>query len=303
MATGNTGGAACGSYKIDVQGCTASGTNSTAISSPHIVQYPKPPKRVDGKWMALSGLIGGIIGKMAASDKMDEADGAEGTWKTLLAEFTEMAYALRCRSNAEYEYALELNHANDTLHERLFALVSCGYRPDYEGILARAQADTQIAAAKQREQMCREQRRYNVGANSYMATDIARAATTAVIGAVTTAREKERQFMWSTNTELYFKGAKQFEDDRETRLKTSTEMMKDAGDMMASAAKSYAFLAESLRRSAEKDAGGIASLITSALLVWTLFTRGCELEEDCDCKGSSGGGGDSGTGGTLPVGP
>ena len=56
---------ACYTNTIKVEPVSNSGTNGTCISSPHIVQYPKVPLRDDGKWMAMGGIIGSLIGKFA----------------------------------------------------------------------------------------------------------------------------------------------------------------------------------------------------------------------------------------------
>lgn len=74
---------ACYTNTIKVEPVSNSGTNGTCISSPHIVQYPKVPLRDDGKWMAIGGIIGSLIGKFANEGKLDDASSAEDTWRNL----------------------------------------------------------------------------------------------------------------------------------------------------------------------------------------------------------------------------
>ena len=73
----------CHTNTIKVEPVSNSGTNGTCISTPHIVQYPKVPRRDDGKWMALGSIIGGLIGKFANEDKLNAASDAEDVWRDL----------------------------------------------------------------------------------------------------------------------------------------------------------------------------------------------------------------------------
>ena len=63
--------------------------------------------------------------------------------------------------------------------------------------------------------------------------------------------------------------------------------IKTGGDFLSSAGQNYAWLAESLRRSAEKDTGNFSALgaLIIPLLLTAFGSAGCALTSvDCDCK-------------------
>ena len=62
--------------KVEIKETSASAPNATSVSAPHIVQYPRPPKRDDGRWLALSSVIGNIIGKLSSQKVIKEAKSA-----------------------------------------------------------------------------------------------------------------------------------------------------------------------------------------------------------------------------------
>ena len=322
--------------QIQVQPVTNSGTNGTCISSPHIVQYPKVPRRDDGKWMALGSIIGGLIGKFANGDKLDQASDAESTWEDLnnrlkekgleewalvpveraLASDSDTRLLNRTMLNWQYEadekaYADKLKACDDALHERLCALAQCGYTPDYDGILMRARADAESLVAAKTAAIKRDATRYNTGMNRAVCIDIVDAGIIAAVAAASDSREKERQAAWKFNWDVTLQGVQQIEGDRLKRAALARDYdntginieqnrynnhnnnaynsLKLGADMLASAGQNFAWLAESLRRSAEKDTGNFASL--GALIIPLLLTTfgGCSFtSKDCDCPAEDG---------------
>ena len=74
----------CATNQVQTGAATASGTNSTCITSPHIVQYPRPPRRDDGRWMAIGSMLGSIIGALANKGTIKEARDRENQWKDIV---------------------------------------------------------------------------------------------------------------------------------------------------------------------------------------------------------------------------
>lgn len=62
---------------VTVEGGTVDGTSNSLTQTSTIVQYPKPPRRDDGKWMAIASMIGSLVGMLASSDIIDDAKDAE----------------------------------------------------------------------------------------------------------------------------------------------------------------------------------------------------------------------------------
>ena len=329
----NSSSSSCYTNTIKVEPVSNSGTNGTCISSPHIVQYPKVPRRDDGKWMALGSIIGGLIGKFANEDKLAAASDAEDTWKDLndnlkamgLKEWerapTQRALAsdadIRLKDDASrnWTYALDekayselLKPCDTALHERLCALAQCGYIPDYHGILSRARADSASMVSAKRAELRRESIRYNTCRTANMCADLANTEITAAVSAATVAREAERQTAWKYNWDTLVQATQLIENDRLSRAKQAAAYdalsinieqnrytghtaeadtaLKMGADMLSSAGQNYAWLAESLRRSAEKDTGNFASLGALIIpLLMTMFGDNCTFtSKDCDCK-------------------
>ena len=69
---------------ITVDPVNVTGSNSTGISSPHIISYPRPPRNNSGKLQALGSIIGAFIGRLANSGKLDDASDAEDAWTNLM---------------------------------------------------------------------------------------------------------------------------------------------------------------------------------------------------------------------------
>ena len=335
--TSTTSSASCYTNTITVQPVSNSGTNGTCISTPHIVQYPKVPRRDDGKWMAMGSIIGGLIGKFANEDKLNEASDAEDTWKDLndqlkakgLEEWLrvplqrELAAAADDRlknaatKNWNYEvaekaYSDSLKECDTALHDRLCALAQCGYIPDYTGILNRARGDAAAMVSAKKAELQRFSSRYNTCKTAAMCADLNNVEITAALSAATVAREAERQAAWKFNWDTLTQATQIIEADRLNRAKlaadydrvaTTVEQFRYTGhtteaegalkigaDMLASAGQNYAWLAESLRRSAEKDTGNFASLGALILpLLLSVFGDNCQFtSKDCDCVDTSG---------------
>ncbi len=68
----------------NVEPATASGTNSVAVSSPVVFQYPRPAPRDDGRLLAVAGLIGSLFDALLGGDNISEAQDAENNWKDIL---------------------------------------------------------------------------------------------------------------------------------------------------------------------------------------------------------------------------
>lgn len=316
-------------YKIEIQGCTASGNNTTAISSPHVVQYPRQPKRDDGKWMALGTMIGGLIGKFANGDKLDEASDAESTWKDLndklknagLTEWTRVAPERLLadtadttlldratknwtRADTETTYSDKLLPCNDNLHDLLCSLADCGYSPDYDNISLRAKADAEAAYQQKLAEACRLGNRYNTGINKDVQSALLSGSVGATIGAVTIAREQARLDAFKVRADILLRSTALIEEHRANRLRESLnwsnsgtniqenrykvhnangyDSLRVGADFLASAGQNYSWLAESLRRSAEKDGDSIASLGAMLGILLPLFFGGCSMEsKDC----------------------
>ena len=324
---------ACYTNTIKVEPVSNSGTNGTCISSPHIVQYPKVPLRDDGKWMAIGGIIGSLIGKFANEGKLDDASSAEDTWRNLNDQLKGMgatewqrvpdqrsialAADVRVKDAAtkNWTYALDekaysdkLKACDDALHDRLCALAQCGYIPDYDGILARAKADAAALVDAKRAAVYRDASRYNSCRTAAMCVDLANAEITAAMSAATTAREAERQTAWKYNWDTLYAATSLIETNRLNRARQAESYdktgigieqsryashtaeaetsLKTGGDMLSSAGQNFAWLAESLRRSAEKDTGNFASLGALIIpLLMTVFTgSGFTTKDPCQAS-------------------
>nr|DAO00346.1 MAG TPA: hypothetical protein [Caudoviricetes sp.] len=317
------------------------GTNSPAFSANHIIQYPRQPKRDDGKWLAIASLLGAVLGRFASNSLIKKAKDAEDTWRSINDRMRDTGYKLldtdapaekaladaaddwllreadwlKDRALDEEAYADKLEPCNDTIHERLCEFILCGYKPDYLGISMRVVADAEAKAKQKRQELCRQVNRYGANQCCEIETRTALATAAEIVGTVAKAREAERQTAWQTNMKLHFDGADIFEKHRESRKNRSSDYEKTAInvqdkrfsvhqekhlalyklglDVLASAGKNYAWLAASLRQTAEKDVGGISAL--AGLLAMAVGYFLCYDSED-NCSGGGGGGSDSGPG-------
>ena len=207
----------------------------------------------------------------------------------------------------EKAYADKLKACDDALHERLCTLAQCGYSPDYSGILSRVRADAATVTAAQRAAYRRDVKRYNACKTSAMCIDMVNAEITATVSAAAMAREQERQAAWKYNWDTTVQATQVIEQDRVNRAKLASDYdrlattieqgrytahiadadnsLKLGADMLASAGQNYAWLAESLRRSAEKDTGNFAALGGLIIpLLMTIFGNTCAFSsKDCSC--------------------
>ncbi len=247
----------CMTQQAETGNASASAPNAVSISSPHISQV-RVPRRDDGRWLSIGSLIGTVIGKFANQDQIDQAEEAEQVWRELtdkmmevgLEEFTTHAQAIR--------------ECNDNIWQKFCDYVMCGYKPDYDGILSRVRADASMVTASKKAEACRIAKRYNVGINANVMCDLLRTEVLATVGAANAARESERQMMWKANTELIGNAAIRFEQAYQGRIDLGAKLMSSAGE-------NYAFLAESLRRTAEKNISDLAllgSLLASLLQIF-----------------------------------
>ena len=233
-------------HSCDVGENNASGAGSVSVSAPHIIQYPKQYKPVDGKWAAIASLLGGLIGKWANQDKLDEASDAEDTWRDIndklkaagenewtrvaperaLADTADGVLNTRAgldfdHGDGEKDYADQLKPCTDKGFEKLCALLECGYQPDYDGILARAKADAEKEFAGKSEELCRTLGRYNSYGFACIDRELTTAKMSAVIGATTLARQAALETTWKMNSDLAFKVTQQLESSRLAREQNS----------------------------------------------------------------------------------
>jgi hypothetical protein len=279
--------------------------------------------------MALGTMIGGLIGKYANGDKLDEASDAESAWKDLndklkargleewnrvnperaLADAADTTLLERStknwtRADGETAYADVLTPCDDQLHALLCQLAQCSYSPDYDNIAARAKADAEVAYQQKLKEACRLGNRYNTGVNKDVQSSLLAASMGAAIGSVNQMREQARLDAFKVRSDLLLRTTDMFEQHRDNRLKTALawsnsgtdiqqnryrahnangyDSLKVGADFLASAGQNYAWLAESLRRSAEKDGDAIASLGAMIGVLLPLYFSDCSMEsKDC----------------------
>ena len=63
---------------------TASGVNSTAVSSPVVFNYPVQPADDTGRMMALASIIGGLFDALLGGDGISQAEDAQNSWKAIV---------------------------------------------------------------------------------------------------------------------------------------------------------------------------------------------------------------------------
>lgn len=241
---------------VVVEGPTASGVNSTCITQPHIVQYPRPPKRDDGRWMALSTVIGATIGQLSNQSVVKRAEGAESDWKKLLNDLDRQAKVewarvkpLRDqadaamkdldkrnaknwdRSDEEYDYGEGMKPCIDNTIAALCATADCGYEPDYAGVLARVKADAEREVAAASAKYCGTMNRYNIGMNCEALRTIEATGTAMAISAASTARTQERALAWDKTTAQRMALAQFMESARQGRQNTSQSYDRTANDI------------------------------------------------------------------------
>jgi len=328
----------CGTNYAQIDKSDASGTGAVSVNANHIIQYPKQPKRDDGKWLAIASLLGAVLGRYAAKGLINKAKDAEDVWRTINDKMKDIGNKLidqkapaedslaqaadawlleeAMRNNdlaKDHEsYASSLEPCNDTIHEQLCAFIKCGYQEDHYGIATRTIADAEAKAKQKRRELHRAVSRYGVNHGCEIETRLALATSAEIVGTVARAREAERQTAWQTNYKLRFEGAELFEKHRLGRVELGLRygenaikiqdsryarhsenyyrLMQLGLDVLASAGKNYAWLADSLRKTAEKDISGLsalASLVALAIGFFICFDSEVTCGIDTSCCGST----------------
>lgn len=279
-------------YNVNVQPCSAE-DSGVVVNSPHIIQYPKHPRNDNARVLAIGSLIGAVIGRFANSDKLDEASDAEGKWKAINETLKDRGDILFAYATTERTRAALLDTCLNELHTQLCCYAQTGYIPDYQGILTRTQADIQTITSQKVTEMCQLADRYHYGANADLQYNIQREAIKALVGNVTKAREAERQFAFKTNWELLSSATTMVEAHRDGRSQSSRAFDSLGGDFLSSAGKNYAFLADSLRKTAQLDGNAWATLgglIAGVIAIMSPCLLG-DPEKCCEEETTSGGGG------------
>jgi hypothetical protein len=255
--------------EVTVEGGTVDGTNNSLTQTSTVVQYPKPPRRDDGKWMAISSMIGSILGMIASTDIIDKAKDAEDKWTDLTNFFADQGKEIST-------WADTLKDCDNVLHDKLCQFAQCGYQADYEGVMRRARQSAHLAAENAYAQACRTADRYHTGVNCDVWASIKRAEIAATVQATVMAYEAERQIAFDKNFEILERTTQLFENDYMNRKRL-------AYDALAGAGQNYGYLAQSLRQTAKADMGDI-QLLASALGVALpiIFSYGCSSETYCD---------------------
>lgn len=321
----------CEVNKAEIGQNEATGTGSTAVNSNHIIQYPKQPKRDDGKWLAIASLLGAVLGRVAAQGLINKAKAAENAWKDINEKIRDTGHDLIGKAEPEWSLAKEadgwlLNEAldnqvratnqeaygasleacNDTIHNQLCEFIKCGYQEDHLGIALRIKADAEASAKQKRRELHRTINRYSVNQCCEIDTRIALATSAEIVGNTAKAREAERQTAWQTNYKLRFEGAELFEKHRDARIRLGQEyakmsiamqetrygrhaenyrnLMMLGLDALASAGKNYAWLADSYRKTAEKDMGAFGAIAAMVILAIGAF-KCWPWEKECDKSG------------------
>ena len=191
-------------------------------------------------------------------------------------------------ATAERSRAATLDTCLNALHEKLCCLALTGYIPDYNGILLRAKADVASVVAAKINEICRTANRYNRNITTDAYCDIQRQGVLALVGTVTMAREKERQFAYQQQVALTTSATQLIESHRNARVASAVTHDNNGGQFLSSAGRNYAFLAESLRRTAQLDGGSFATLgAVAGLFLSTYFNGSCsgvDNNDNCGCE-------------------
>lgn len=207
----------------------------------------------------------------------------------------------------EYDYANALNSCNDEIHAKLCEFIKCGYKADYKGIYTRVVADAEAMYLKEKREAIRNINRYAIQDCCDISLRLSTAKVQAVVGNVSRLRELERQKQWEINAQLFKDGSDLFERHRTGRLAQAMDFDKAAvggnqflyggrqknyydltnlgGEMLAATGRNSGWLADSLRKSAEKQTGGLAQiggLIAAALGIFFCGPDGfCKPSDSC----------------------
>ena len=207
--------------------------------------------------------------------------------------------------DTELGRAERLDNCNDTLHDKLCAFANCGYTPDYDGIKSRIIADVQAATKKRREELCKSLNRYSARQCCGIETALATSAMSTTVSALYKAREDERARAWQINEGLLFKTAELMESHRNGRMSSATSADKVGiniqqtrydrhrdnymqlstlgADFLSSAGKNYAWLAESYRKTAEKDKSSLSTFGALLGMISFMIYQAINSEDNKPC--------------------
>lgn len=269
---------------VDIGACTTSGTNTTANHTNYVVQYPKPYRRTDGRWIAVGSLIGSLWGGYSNQDIVKKAEKADDTWNALTDKFKDKGQWLFD------EHADKLTACTDELHIMLCAIAKCGYKPNYEDIAIRVRATAMKQTELERIKLCRVSHRYKTGIAEDVYRSLAMAEVQATTSALTQAIETTRREAFELNYKLLSQITDQIEGDLNDRLRLGAQFMDTA-------ARSYRDLANSYRATAKESVGDIATIGALLGFIVPMLLEWFKDPEDT-CGGEEGGTGGTGGGGT-----
>lgn len=243
----------CGVNQANIEAGTASAPGATQVNANHIIQYPRQPKRDDGKWIAVGSLLGSLLGKFAESGTINKAKDAEKKWAEINERLRDKGFDFWNKMpserstaddadtdlanqytwnvdqrNAELARAEKLDDCNDSLHEKVCKFAQCGYTPDYDGIKSRIMADVATQTKKARAEMCKSLNRYSARACCGIETALATTSIATSVGALYKAREDERSRSWQINEGLLFKAVELMEKHRGERTNSAAAFDKTA---------------------------------------------------------------------------
>lgn len=263
--------ASCGDLNADVDGCSADGTATTAISNPHISQV-RIPKRNDGQWMAYGSLIGVLLGMLTNRSDLRKARNAQREWEDINAKLHKQG------KKHFIDRPKKLERCDNKLWEKLCDYAMCGYQPDYNGILRRARADAAEITEAQIKSATRLASRYNTGLNADVIQSLRREEILATVGATATAREEERKETFSINWTMLKEASSLVEEAYNNRVKLGA-------DLISSAATNYASLADSLRVMAHENGDDMVSLATMIVTVLAVIFNLNDPDDECGDSG------------------
>lgn len=252
---------------VDIGACSTSGTNSHTNSTNYVVQYPKPYRRTDGKWIALGTLLGSLVGASVNRSIIKQAQDAENNWKDITDRFRDKGLWLF------EDHAEKLVACTDMLHEKLCRLAECGYKPDFEDMFIRVRANALAVTELERRKACRTSHRYKTGMNNDLHRSLALAQVQAATSALSTAVDTARRQAFEINYKMLADVSRIIESDHLARLDRGRQYMADA-------ANSYSKLSASLRETAKADTSDWTSMGASLAVILPLLLGFFKDDED-----------------------
>ena len=252
---------------VDVGACEASGTNAVSNASNYIVQYPKPYRRTDGRWIALGSLIGTVIGAMSNKGVVGKAKDAESNWNGLTDDFNDKG---RYLFNT---YAPKLEACADELKDRLCALAKCNYSLDILGAIAQARTIAELEASRAMDKLCRTSSRMHTGrfckASQVIETARIGAQVAATMQTLTSLRKAQYEIAVNTTMQL------------STHIEAAMLARYDLGARyMQIASYSYRALAQSYRNTAKSDQSDTATLFSLLGVILPMLVSSMSDPED-----------------------